>query len=355
MKKIITLCLLTVLGFTAVYAQNKAVIEIKKKVHDFGNIKESAGEARCTFEIENKGNAPLVINNVTASCGCTTPEWTKAPIAPGRKGTIKVGFNPAGRPGPFDKTITVHSNATEANIVLRIKGNVEQKVLTIEEQYPEVIGGLRLKNKVLSMERINNTSSRTETMEVYNNGTTPVIISFEKVPAHIKMEASPVSLGAKQKGTIKCTYMAAQKKEFGPVNDVITVKANNTKGSITVQANIEEDISKLSAADFEKAPTAVVRSSSADIGTIKKGQPASATYEITNNGKSDLLIRKVTADCNCIQATANPQTVKPGQKTTITAKLDSKNESGEKFYNITVTTNAPRQQSVNLFMVGAVN
>ncbi|MDR1056721.1 MAG: DUF1573 domain-containing protein [Prevotellaceae bacterium] len=354
MKKIIVLCLSTFLFFGA-YAQNKGpVIDFVKKTHDFGSIKEKGGIVSCTFEFTNKGSAPLVINNVLASCGCTTPEWTKAPVAPGKNGSIKIAYNPDGRPYPFDKTVTVNSNASESTVILHIKGNVEQKPLTIEEQYPATIGALRLKNSIIAMARMTNTASRTEVMEMYNDGTSPLIVSFENVPAYIKMEASPISIGAKQKGTIKCTYIAAQKKDFGPVSDMVTIKANNAKGNLEIQATIEEDFSKLTAADFEKAPVAVVKSASVSFGSIKKGEQATVSYEITNAGKSDLTIRKLTPDCKCIQAKAESQTIKAGQTATVTAVLNSANEVGQKFYNITATTNAPRQQLLNLFMSGNI-
>ena len=168
------------------------------------------------------------------------------------------------------------------------------------------------------------------------------------------MEAEPISIGGKQAGKIKCTYLGSLKKDFGPVSDVITIRAGNATGKITVQATIEEDISKLTQADFDKAAIATVKISSSDFGSIKKGQKATVKFEIANTGKSNMLIRKITSDCNCIKASASSTTVKPGATVSINAELDSKTEEGQKFYNITVTTNAPRQQIVNLFMSGSV-
>ena len=80
-----------------------------------------------TITVKNTGNVPVVLSNVQASCGCTTPEWKKDPIMPGAKTTIKVGYSTQGRPGAFNKTITVTSNAENAREVLTIKGSVENK------------------------------------------------------------------------------------------------------------------------------------------------------------------------------------------------------------------------------------
>ena len=67
----------------------------------------------------------MVLTRVIASCGCTTPEWTKEPIAPGKTGDIKITYNPKDRPGPFVKTISVYSNGKNGSFILTIRGEVE--------------------------------------------------------------------------------------------------------------------------------------------------------------------------------------------------------------------------------------
>ncbi|MCD8179636.1 MAG: DUF1573 domain-containing protein [Tannerellaceae bacterium] len=124
MKQIIFIMLSVLLATANVYAQDGAVIEADKTTHDFGIIKESDGDATHSFVIKNTGTAPLVITRVIALCGCTTPEWTKEPIAPGQTGEIKVTYDPKGRPGTFAKTINVYSNGKKGSYVLTIKGEV---------------------------------------------------------------------------------------------------------------------------------------------------------------------------------------------------------------------------------------
>lgn len=126
MKKIIAML---VVFFVAVgaYAQTSAidtlpVIKFEKLEHDFGKIKEGT-LATYEFVVENTGKTPLILINVVASCGCTTPEWSKVPIMPGQKGKVKAAYNSYGRPGAFHKYITVKSNAG-ADITLGIKGDV---------------------------------------------------------------------------------------------------------------------------------------------------------------------------------------------------------------------------------------
>lgn len=105
-------------------ATSLSTIAFDKDVHDFGTIKEAAGKVTAVFSFVNKGKTPLVVSRVQASCGCTTPEWTKEPVAPGSTGFIKAIYDATGRVAPFDKNITVYSNGDPAVLVLHIKGEV---------------------------------------------------------------------------------------------------------------------------------------------------------------------------------------------------------------------------------------
>jgi hypothetical protein len=97
-------------------------IVFDKNVHDFGIIRERAGKTSTIFTFVNTGNKHLVINDVKASCGCTVPEWTKEPVAPGEKGYIRATYDPADRIYSFDRTLTVNSNGIPGVVVLHIKG-----------------------------------------------------------------------------------------------------------------------------------------------------------------------------------------------------------------------------------------
>jgi len=103
--------------------ESKASIEFSTKVHDFGTLQEG-DPAVAEFTFTNTGKEPLIIQNVRPSCGCTTPYWSKDPIAPGKTGVIKASYGTKGRPGSFNKTVTVTSTA--GRTVLYIKGVVKK-------------------------------------------------------------------------------------------------------------------------------------------------------------------------------------------------------------------------------------
>lgn len=105
----------------------KAIAKFTENVFDFGNIKEQGGPVTHEFEFVNTGNGNLVILEAAAECGCTRPEYPKNPVAPGKKSKIKVTYNPIGRPGAFNKQVTVKTNGEPRKIRLKIRGTVIPK------------------------------------------------------------------------------------------------------------------------------------------------------------------------------------------------------------------------------------
>ncbi|HEY4334598.1 MAG TPA: DUF1573 domain-containing protein [Puia sp.] len=94
---------------------------VKENTHNFGKIPQGR-PATTTFEIVNSGSVPLKLDNVQASCGCTTPVWSHEAIEPGATAKIVVGYNSYGE-GPFTKTVTVVYN-TNMTKMLTISGEV---------------------------------------------------------------------------------------------------------------------------------------------------------------------------------------------------------------------------------------
>lgn len=122
MKKHLIILAFALLSFFANATEKYAQATFPNKTHDFGQIQESNGPVSCTFEFINTGDKPLIIIDAVASCGCTRPEYPSKPIKPGKKGKIKVTYNPSGRPGAFSKTIKVKTNGREKYSTLVIEG-----------------------------------------------------------------------------------------------------------------------------------------------------------------------------------------------------------------------------------------
>ncbi|MFD2932895.1 DUF1573 domain-containing protein [Spirosoma flavum] len=98
----------------------------EKGIHDFGTLTEG-DTVEHIFAFTNTGEFPLIINNITASCGCTTPDWPREPVAPGAKSSVRVRFNSRGKNGEQSKTITIFANTEPAMTDLQFKALVKSR------------------------------------------------------------------------------------------------------------------------------------------------------------------------------------------------------------------------------------
>jgi hypothetical protein len=96
-------------------------LQVKEMEHDFEKIPQGR-PVYYNFEIKNTGTSPLKLDDVHASCGCTTPEWSREAIEAGSSAKIKVGYNAAAE-GPFEKFITITYNTNQTKQI-KIKGTV---------------------------------------------------------------------------------------------------------------------------------------------------------------------------------------------------------------------------------------
>lgn len=105
------------------FAKDNAKIDFNESVYDFGQISLKKGKVSHEFTFTNAGEKNLVITDARADCGCTRPKYSDAPVAPGKKGTVKVTFAPAAK-GFFSKKVTITTNGSPRKTRLLIKGEV---------------------------------------------------------------------------------------------------------------------------------------------------------------------------------------------------------------------------------------
>lgn len=103
------------------------LLHVEENTIDFGMIREADGPATRTFTLRNDGDSPLIIISAKTQCGCTTPTIPKEPLRPGQSATLSVTYDPAGRPGEFEKTIRLRTNQKGKRQTLKIKGTVLPK------------------------------------------------------------------------------------------------------------------------------------------------------------------------------------------------------------------------------------
>jgi len=355
LSTLIFLVLVAAVGnLSFVQAQPKIVFDTQS--HDFGTFKESAGLQSFTFSFVNKGNSPLILNAVNASCGCTSPEWTRQPVAAGEKGVIKVTYNPTNRPGSFNKTVTVQSNAETATVMLTISGKVEEKEKTVTELYPREIGTLRAEENHISFPTIKNNEVRTEKLELVNITDKPIAVTVKNIPSHLKVTVEPGSVPAQVNGVpgkslLTVTFDAKAANAYGFISNRIYLSldgSNDYSSSIGVSATIEEDFSTLTAAELANAPVAEFDKTEFDFGDIHQGDQKEFTFNLYNKGKRDLIIRNIRPSCGCTTANPSKMVIPAGDMAPIKVMFDSAGKKGRQSKTVTVITNDPKNSTSTL-------
>lgn len=355
MKRLLLFISLLVFGVIvkAQYAQTK--MQVSPTEHDFGTFKEEAGRQTFDFIVTNTGTDPLVIQNVVASCGCTTPDWTRQPIPAGGKGKVTAIYDPANRPGPFNKTLSVYSNSKPEVVVLVIKGEVTPHEKTVEELFTFPVGGVRFESNHLAFTNIKKNEKKIRVMPVINTSAAPVKIEFNNVPAHLTLTANPETIKPGQKGLVEGTYDATKNAGWGNVNDMVKILINGVPQENVyyyVSANLVEDFSSLSPEELANAPVFKVAQTTVDLGKIKGSTQNEVEFKFTNEGKRDLVLRNIRSSCGCtaVQQGSQGVGIKPGESSSIKAIFNSGSYNGKVTKAIYVYTNDPKNSEVVLML-----
>ena len=328
-----------------VSAQEKGKLEFVEETFDFGEVQEAAGPITHQFEFTNTGTTPIIISSVKASCGCTTPGWSKEPVLPGKKGFVKAQYNPTNRPGAFKKSLTITSNGENPREILYIQGKVIPKVKTVEEELREKVGSLRMKNKTVNMGRITTEKEVSRQIDVYNDSDSAFSFTGNFVaPDFIKLSFEPTTLKPKEKGQIQISYNPNFKDNLGFQNHNVkffTDESVDQDKELNVMATINEYFAPLSQEEKEKAPQLNISNRISDIGKVSINTVKETQFTLTNGGMKSLNIRKVMSNCNCVIAQLQDYDVKPGESTTLTAKFDGQGRRGNQLKTITIYSNDP--------------
>jgi hypothetical protein len=351
MKRYFSLVMFFVLA-SSLLAQ--PMMKFSTQMHDFGKFKEEAGPQRFNFEVVNTGNAPLVIQNIVASCGCTTPEWTKSPIPPNGKGVVTAIYDPAGRPNAFEKNLTVYSNAKPEVVVLVIKGEVTAREKTIEELFIWPVGNIRFETNHMAFTNVKKSEKKIRVLQVINTSKEPVKIEFEGSSPSVTLKANPETLKPGQKGLIEGTFDATLNPGWGQIGESIRVKVNGVSpenGYLYVSANLVEDFSNLTKEELANAPVFKVDATTVDIGMMEPATTRDVEFKFTNTGGRDLVLRNIRATCGCtaVQQGGNT-TIKPGESSVIKATFNSGSYKGKVTKAIYVYTNDPSNSEVLLML-----
>jgi len=330
-------------------------IQFDKTEFDFGKIKEKEGIATCRFSFKNEGKRPLIITQVQASCGCTTPSWSKDSILPGQNGFVDAAYNPEGRPGPFTKILTIFSNASVSSVNLFIKGVVLEEVPTKADRYPRKLGQFRLISEYLQIGSVSPKEETTQQFEIYNDGKSSLKPVVDSLPEGLSIKFEPTKVKKGQVGLMKITFSAKVFQQWGHLSIPVILKSGSKdeKGEpVFINALVEDEPVELEPDIQSKGPICTLPSESIKLGVWKVDQVASGNLRIKNTGQKALAIHKFEPSCGCLQVVELKNRIEQESYVDFPITLNSLGKKGNLGFQITIYTNDPVKptQTIDVFV-----
>lgn len=316
MKQILTTIFFWTAACLVGYAQPKATFD--KEVHDFGIVLWKH-PATATFTIKNDGDKPLVISNVTTSCGCTEADWTKTPIAPGATGTVTSTFD-AKALGHFYKDIGVYCNASNRPIYLTMQGEVSADPKNYVLTHPYEIGQIRLNKDVIEFDDANKGDKPTMEILVANTSNEVYSPVLMHLPPYLEAVAVPERIGKRGTGKIKVTLNTDKLPKFGLTTATVYLSRYlgdkvSEENAIPVSAVLLPDFSHMTQHQRLNPPAVELSATEFSIPPLAENGKKKLTVVVKNVGKHDLEITDLQVFNPALGVQLKKRVLKPGMQT----------------------------------------
>ena len=318
---------------------------------DFGPINENVKFASHKFGFTNTGNAPLVLNKVETSCGCTTPEWSTDTVKPGEQGYVTARYETTNRLGTFTKSITVYSNSLESPMVfLDISGDVyrENTDLQSNTEIKYNYGKVTFSKPALSFSPLYD--NRIDTQSLFVTNETPTAINIYALdpgilPPYIKILQWPTTLEPQERGKVQIAIDGRKINYYGFGTFEIPMNTSSPAlpyGSVFVTFSRKQFFPKYSATQLAKQPKLILDKKEHNFGMISEaGDLITTEFKFTTSGKQLLKILTMDPSCGCISVKAPKKELQPGESMTVKVIFDTVTKKGYSNYSIGIICNDP--------------
>lgn len=339
--RLLTMFLLLLGTTSALWSATR--LKFDKTSQYMGTLKEEEGQAKARFTFTNISKEPVLIT-VKSSCGCYTVDYTRAAVVPGDTGHVTVAYNPAGRPGVFNKTATVHVIDDPKPYYLRISGQVRPRPKGPRDYYPFLDGNIRLKSNHLVYGKIKDDASKTLSTIMYNNGSEKIRFSLNstEIPAWIELRMSKEELAPGDTLKIWARYNAAAQTEYGQVFDQVYLQSDDPQRPLKVlrfSARIQE---RFTGTEVSRPAKMVLDKSKIDFGEPEQGEMAAVPLAIRNPGSSPLIIRRVYSACSCLEFKMSRDTIPPGESENLLVIYNTRGRLGKELKEFHIIANTPK-------------
>lgn len=356
----LTIIYLVLPGLCIAQVRYDGIIELDSTTYDFGPVREAGGPVECSFHLKNISEAPVNLYNISVTCDCTTPSWSKEPIAPGEGIDITVRFNPFAQFGRIEKSLHLYVTGLEKPVEVKIKGSIVAK--SIEEKYYITLGPLFVSDNIANVGTIHPGASVVGSIDLANPLQDTVSLSLTNVPDCIKVIEFPKQLKGREEKTFVFT-VAADSLSFGYRSVTLGTSIDGEPSTpLRVDYNITLDFSGLEGDAVRQGPRPRVSASTEYFTDAVYGQPVETNLKISNAGGQTLIIHSIDAVSDAgvylpdviTGWTCDP--LEPGEAGFARLTIDTAQFRGGEIASFTVvfTTNSPLRPQVPVQVKGFI-
>lgn len=278
-----------------------------------------------TYKFQNKGNAPLVVNQVDPMCGCMVTTWTKGPIAKGKEGTIQVTYD-AMQLGHFDKVIDVYTNASEQPIQLRMRGVVGNgDIASIGEHYPYSVGDILINTNNIEFPDATKGDTVYARIEIMNNSRQVYTPTLMHLPPYITAVAKPAMLARGRRGYIDLMLDSKKLVNLGLTQTSIYL-AEFTGDKVGPDNEIAVSAVLLPEVDMSLPemirPVLSVSTTELNLGKVGKKKSLRGKVRISNTGRGVLRLSAIEVFNQAISVKLPRREIPAGQSIDLNVKVD---------------------------------
>ena len=345
MKRVFFLITIFCAIHIAVLAQSK--ITFDKPVQELGYLLWRH-PVTVTYNFTNTGNSPLVISNVTTSCGCTTADWSKQAIPAGGKGKVTATFD-AEAIGHFYKEVGVYCNASSMPIYLEFNGEVTADSRDYMHTHPFGFDAIRLNKQEIEFNSVNKGDKPQFEILVANTSSKTYVPVLMHLPPYLTAQAYPEILGKQKNGKIVVTLDTEKLPKLGITSTSVYLSRFmgdkvSSENEIPVSVALLPDFEHVSSFARQNPPSIDLSAQNLEFLNLKKNQKKSQTILITNKGKSDLEIQDMQVFSMALGVKVKKHILKPGETTKMKITVLAKNIGRTKSTpRILMITNDPKR------------
>lgn len=343
-RNILLATLLTVPQTMWAQQENQSPLQFDSYEWDFGTIEEKDGIVTHSFQYINVSRETVSIEGVSTSCGCTSANWSTAPIKPGETGEITVHFNPARTEGEMLRDVEVFTSLKGPATRLVLLINVIPMPMGLNELYPhQLSGNVKTNSARCNFGYIAQGTTQTKTVQIANIEKKNTKLTYRTTGNRNGMTVKvPDRLKGETVEAIEITYsIPVGSQSYGMARDTVWIMAD---GNEPVEKIVVSAIRIDAKTQNNNGPAPVMRIEPAyvDFGTKAAGKNYKQTITIENTGDADLVFFDVETTNGATSSLSDGFRIRPGRSEKVTMSINSDRKAGvTTIGSVNVTTNDP--------------